>query len=137
MRTAKLGVVFVMVIVRASPNAAGTERENSKDSHEGLGQTGMRQYRVVLLIVLNHEKPKNEQPCENTANNFTGKMEIPESSCTGGRQKKRSGENAPPTSHCGIDRIGFGRHGEFFSGSHGSLLSTLAKSCPLSITTLP
>ena len=38
MRTAELGIVIVMVVVRASPNAAGAEGEDSKDSHQCLGE---------------------------------------------------------------------------------------------------
>ena len=41
MRTAELGVVMVMVLVRASPDAARTEGEDAEDSHQDLGQTGM------------------------------------------------------------------------------------------------
>ena len=40
MGTAQLGIVIVMVVVGASPNAAGAEREDAKDSHQTFGETG-------------------------------------------------------------------------------------------------
>ena len=38
MRTTELGIMIVMVVVRASPNAARAERENSKNPHQTLRQ---------------------------------------------------------------------------------------------------
>jgi hypothetical protein len=88
MGTAELGVVFVMVVVGASPNAAGREGEDAKDSHQRLGQTGVGQYRVMLLIVINHKKPENQQPAQKTTDNPPGKVEIPESPSHGRRQQQ-------------------------------------------------
>ena len=118
MGTAELGVVIMMVVVRASPNAAGAEGQDAKDPHQDLGQSGMGQYRLMLLIVVNHKKPEYEQPGENTAHNLADKIEVPESARKANRQQKRSRENAPPTPRRRIRRIRFGGQYEFFSGSH-------------------
>jgi hypothetical protein len=88
--TAELRVVFVMVVVGASPNAARREGEDAKDSHQSLGQTGAGQYRVMLLIMINHKEPENQHPAEKTTDNPAGKVEIPESPRNGRRQKQPS-----------------------------------------------
>ena len=77
MGAAELGVVIVMVIVRASPNAAGAEGEDSKDSHQYLGETGVRQDCLMLLIMINDEEPENQQSGEETADDPAGKMGTP------------------------------------------------------------
>jgi hypothetical protein len=109
MGTAKLGVVLVMMVVGASPNAAGREGEDAKDSHQRLGQTGAGQYRVMLLIVINHKEPENQQPAEKTADNPADKKEIPKGPCHGHRQEERSGQDIEPTSCGGINRKGLCR----------------------------
>jgi hypothetical protein len=77
MRTAELGVVIVMVVVRTPPNAAGAEGEDSKNSHQRLGEAGVGQDRLMLLIVINHEEPENKQSGEKTADDLDGKMGAP------------------------------------------------------------
>ena len=79
MRSSELGVVMVMVFVRASPNAAWAERQDAKESHHPLGHARMGQYRQVLLVVINHKKAQDEQPGENTADNPARQIEVPES----------------------------------------------------------
>ena len=136
MRTAELGVVRVMVIVRALPNAAGAESQNSKDSHQARSQPGIGQDRLMLLIVINHKQPENEQPGEKTAENPAGPMKVPKSPRNGNRQEKRCGKKIPPAPRCGIHRVRFGCQYEFFSCSHIRLTSRFsqysAKSIPLS-----
>ena len=90
MGAAQLGIVIVMVIVRAPPNAAGAEREDAKDPHQTLRETGVGQDRMVLLIMINHKKPQNQQSGEKTADDPDGQRKIEERPCEGGRQKKRS-----------------------------------------------
>ena len=97
MRTAQLRVVIVMVVVRASPNRAGAEDQDSKDPHQHLGQPRMRQYRLMLLIVVDHEKPQIKKPGKETARDVARQMEIPESPRHRHRQKRRGGKNIPPT----------------------------------------
>lgn len=88
MRTAELGIVIMVVVVGASPDAAGAEREDSKNSHQTLGQARAGQDRLVLLIVINHKKTEDEQAGENTANDAGDGMEIPERPREGRGQKK-------------------------------------------------
>jgi hypothetical protein len=57
LRTSELGVVVVMVIMGAFPNARRAECKYSKDSHDDTRQTRFGQYRLMLLVVVNHEKP--------------------------------------------------------------------------------
>jgi len=77
MGTAELGIVIVMVVVRAPPNAAGAEGEDSKDSHQSLGEPGVGQDRLMLLVMINHEEPENEQSGEKTADDFAGNVRAP------------------------------------------------------------
>ena len=90
MRTAELGVVIVMVVVGASPNAAGAEGEDSKDSHQNFGEAGVGQDRVVLLIMINHEKSQNQQSGEKAADDPDDERKFEQSPHDGGRQKKCS-----------------------------------------------
>src|SRR6266481_8411893 len=58
MRAAKFRVVIVMVIVRAPPNTARAQYQDPEDPHQHPGETGMRQYRLMLLVVINDEESK-------------------------------------------------------------------------------
>jgi hypothetical protein len=78
MRTTELGVVIVMVVVRARPNTTGAEDHKSKDPHQYLGQAGMRQDGTMLLIVVDDEKAKMEKPSKKAARYFAREMEVPE-----------------------------------------------------------
>ena len=60
MGTPQLGVMSVMMVVRALPNAARAENQNSEDSHQDVGGAGLGQNRLMLLIVINHKQPKDE-----------------------------------------------------------------------------
>ena len=117
MRTAELGVVIVVVVVRASPNGAWAEGDNSKNPHQTLGQAGMGQYRFMLLIVVNHEKAEHKESAEKAADELAGKVEVGESSRKGRRQEKRGRKNAPPTPHGGIQRVRFGCQYQLFARS--------------------
>jgi hypothetical protein len=107
-----------MMVVRAFPNTAGAEDQNAKDPHQALGEPGMRQYGLMLLIVINDKEPKVKQAGENTADDFAGQMEVPESPRQGAHQEKRSGKYVPPTPHRGIERVRLGCQYDLFSRSH-------------------
>jgi hypothetical protein len=81
--------MIVMVVVRASPNAAGTQDQNAKEAHQALRQSGMGQYGLVLLVVINYEKPKMKQSCQHAAYDFSDKTEIPECPRQRARQENR------------------------------------------------
>ena len=58
MRAAKLRVVRVMMVVGTSPDAAGTQGPDSKKPHQKFREPGFWQDCVMLLIMINHEKPE-------------------------------------------------------------------------------
>src|SRR5258706_5205007 len=118
MRTQEFGVMIVMMVMRTPPNAAGAEGQDSKDRHQMFGQAGVRQDRLVLLVMIDNKKTENQQSGENTADDPAGQMEIPESSRNRTCQKKSRGQNVPPTHPGGIHRVWFGRQYKFFSSSH-------------------
>lgn len=107
MGTAELGIVIVMVVVRAPPNAAGAEGEDSKDSHQSLGETGVGQDRLMLLVMINHEEPENKQSGEKAANALDRKVGAPQSPRKGQHQEQRSRKDVTPTSGGGIHREWF------------------------------
>lgn len=97
MGTPELGIVSVMVVVRALPDAGGAENQDSKDFHQAPGQAGTGQDRLMLLIVINHEHSEDEQTSENTAHHLGSPMEIPKRPRKGNRQEKSRGKQIPPT----------------------------------------
>ena len=56
-----------MVVVGAFPNAAGAKDQDAKDPHQCRGQPGMRQYGLVLLVVIKDEEPEIKQPGQEAA----------------------------------------------------------------------
>jgi hypothetical protein len=80
-----------MVVVRSLPNTGGTEDQNSENPHQELGETGMRQNRLVLLIMINDKKAEVKESGEKTAQYLARGVEVPESSHEGARQKERRG----------------------------------------------
>ena len=91
MRTPELGVVGMVMVVGTPPNAAGAEGQDSKDSHEALGQPGAGQNRLMLLIVIDHKQPEQQETGQHTANHLAGQMEVPNSPRNGGHQQEGSG----------------------------------------------
>src|SRR5947209_1230016 len=124
MRTAELGIMIVMMVVRASPNAARAEGEDTKNPHQSLGQPGMGQYRLVLLIVINHKKPEHQESCEKTTDDLTGKMEVEKCPRHRHRQQKSSREHTPPTRGRGIHCVRFGCQYQVFAGSQANFAQT-------------
>ena len=78
----------------------------------------------MLLIMIDHKQPEQEQSGENAADNFdaegscAGQMKIPERSRNRNHQQKRRGKDDPPAFRRGIRRVRFRRQYEFFAGSH-------------------
>src|ERR1017187_370160 len=123
MGTTELRVVIVVMVVGAFPNTAGAQDQDSKHPHQSLSQPGMRQYGLMLLIVINYEEPEIEKPGEQTAHYLAGQMEVPQSPRQGRRQKGRGGKDVPPAPSRGIDRVKLGRQYKFFPGSHAPFKS--------------
>jgi hypothetical protein len=103
----------------AFPNAARTENQDSKNPHQTLGQPGMRQYCLMLLIMIDDEKAKIKQPRQNAACYLAGKLEVPESAREGAGQKARGAEQMGPTPDRRINRVRFGCQYDLLPRSHG------------------
>jgi hypothetical protein len=58
MGTTELGIVIMVVVMGAFPNTTGTQDQDSKHPHQPFGQPGMRQYCLMLLVVIDHEEPE-------------------------------------------------------------------------------
>ena len=67
-----------MMIVRAAPDAAGAQHEDAEDPHDDLAQSGMGQNRMMLLIVIDDEKPQDQQTSEHATGDLSGEMATPE-----------------------------------------------------------
>jgi hypothetical protein len=78
----------------------------------------MRQDRLVLLIVIYHEKTEKKQPGEKTARYPARKVKAPECSRHGTEEKKRSGDQVNPTPDRKIACVGFGGQNDLFTSSH-------------------
>ncbi len=109
MRATQLRVMAVMMIVRTAPNTAGAQNQDAKHGHEGVGQARMRQDGPMLLVVINDEQPQKQKAGEQTARDLAGKIEVPNRSGHGQRQKKSCGQNVGPTFRCKISGVRFGR----------------------------
>ena len=77
-RSLELGIVVVVMIVGASPDAARAQRQHSKDLHDPLSQARRRQNRMMLLIVVNDEKPENQQSFQDTERQLARRVRCPE-----------------------------------------------------------
>ena len=94
-RAAQLGIVMMMVVVRTAPDAAGTQNEKAKDSHEHFRHARPRQNRVMLLIVVNHKHPHHQQTRRDAAHHFCRPMNIDDGPCERSREEKRGGQHMP------------------------------------------
>jgi hypothetical protein len=88
--------MFVMMIMRALPDAVRTQCEDSENAHENLCEPGLWQNGMMLLVMVNDKKSQQQEPRENAANNFGRQIKIPKSSRNRGQPQKRSGKNAEP-----------------------------------------
>ena len=78
----------------------------------------MRQYGLMLLIVIQDEKTKIEEPGEKTAHELGGDIQVPECARQGAGQKTGSGNQMRPTPRRGVRRVRFSRQYYLFSRSH-------------------
>ena len=56
---AQPGIVRMVMVVRAAPDAARAQSKDSKNSHQPFRDPRFRQNGMMLLIVINHEKPQD------------------------------------------------------------------------------
>jgi hypothetical protein len=115
---AQPGIVGVMMVVRGAPDAAGTQDPDAVEAHEKFRDWGIGQDGMVLLIVVNHEKPDHEQARKHAANDAHGDGHAGKSSRTGCHQKKCGGKDAPPTDPEGIPRVRLGSREQRFTSTH-------------------
>jgi hypothetical protein len=108
----------MMMVVRAAPNTAGGQDENSEDPHKGFGQTRIRQYRSVLLIVVDDEEPEKKEAGQETASDPRCQMKVPDRSGHGNRQQYGGGDKMPPAPACKIGCVRFGCQNDFFACSY-------------------
>ena len=80
MRTAQLGVMTVMMVVRTAPNTARAQDQDAEDSHENVRRARVRQDGAMLLIVINHEQPQKQKPRQKATRDFCRRMEVPDGS---------------------------------------------------------
>src|SRR4051794_29075192 len=107
-----------MVVVGTPPNTTRAEDQDSENPHEPFGDAGMGQNSLVLLIVINDEKPEKQQASEYAAGELTSPMKVPDGPGHGGQQKNGGGKNVGPTFRRKINRERFGRQYNVFTCSH-------------------
>jgi hypothetical protein len=98
-----------MMIVRAAPHTARAEDQNTEHGHEPFGEPGVRQNRAVLLVVVDDEQAQEEEARQKTANDFAGKINVPNRSSHGQGEQERGGGNVHPAFRREINRVRFGR----------------------------
>ena len=107
-----------MMVVGTSPDTARAQDQDSENPHQRLRQPGMRQNRLVLLIVINYEKPEKKQPGQDTAGDPARKVKAPECSRHGAEEENRRGDQVNPTPDREIACEGFGGQNDLFTSSH-------------------
>ena len=75
-----------MMVVRLAPDAARAERQHAEDPHQPLGDFGVGQDRVVLLVVVDHEHADHQQAAHDTAKEFCRRMHIPDGARKSGNE---------------------------------------------------
>src|SRR5436309_1727290 len=98
MRTFELRIMIVVMIVGAAPDAAGAERVHSENLHEDFSHARLRQNGMMLLIVVDHEQPQDQQAFENAAGNPCDHRKSGKSSDERGCKENACGHDVPPTS---------------------------------------
>ena len=81
--------MIVMMIVRTAPDAAGADGQDAEDSHQALRQFRFRQDRVVLLVMINDEKPQQQKSRQHATGDAGERVKIPERAGRCAQQKKK------------------------------------------------
>ena len=85
-----------MMPMGTAPDAAGAQHEEAKQPHEMLRHPRARQDCVVLLVMVDDEKPQKEQSAKDAAGELAENAEIPVRACNGEKQKEGGGEQVEP-----------------------------------------
>ena len=88
MRAAQLRVVIVVMVVGTAPDAARAQGKDAKNFHERPRDAGSRQDGVVLLIVINHKEPQEQQTAQDAADDLRRQIDIPKGSRDCAREEK-------------------------------------------------
>src|ERR1041385_2490492 len=107
-------IVVVMIIVRTPPDADRAEAEDSENPHDYFRERGMRQDRVVLLVVIEDEQTQKKQARENAANDPARDRNRGERPGNSGGEEASRRENMPPTRRREIGRERFRRQDKCF-----------------------
>jgi len=105
---AQLAIVRMMVVMRTAPNRTGANKTNAVQAHDNRRHTRPGQNRMMLLVVIDHKQPDDEQPAQDTANDTPDQGQHRKSSRNSQRQIECGGKNTPPAFPRGIAGIRFG-----------------------------
>ena len=105
MRSAQLGIVIVVMVVRAPPNAAGAQGKDAEQPHKTLRHPRPGQDGMMLLIVINDEKPEEEESTEDAAHHFGRQIEIPVRTGQRDDDEEGGGKDMPPTFPRGVPGV--------------------------------
>ena len=83
MRRAEFGIVFVVIVVRTTPDTAGTQAHHADAPHDPLCHARTRQDGMVLLIVIDDEQAQHQQAFQHHAGEPNADVEIQEGSHKG------------------------------------------------------
>ena len=99
----------MMMIVRFAPYGGRAECKNPEDAHQKVRHSRFGQDRLMLLVVINHKEPQNQEPREDRAHHPSRELEVPKRPKNRDGQKQCSRYYVPPTLERVIDRIRFRR----------------------------
>lgn len=96
----ELRVVFVVMVMRAGPDTRRAQAQSPHRPHEHPRQPRVRQNRMVLLVVVDHKKPQEQQSGKNAANDPPRHARVRQGNETARERqakKNQGGQHHPPT----------------------------------------
>jgi len=100
------------------PARIRAQGKDPKKFHEHPRDAGPRQNGVVLLIVINHKEPQEQQTAQDAAGDLSRRMRCPKGPDQRDGKKKRRGKDAPPTLESEVFCVGSGGEDQCLAGSH-------------------
>ena len=107
----------MVMVVRAAPDAAGTQGEDAENAHQDLRQKRLGENGMVLLVMINHEKPEDQQAGKDAAEQPCAEGVVPQRAGQGRRQKSDGGKDIPPAPSRVIVGEGLGSLDQFLPGA--------------------